>query len=198
MSPTNQFPLAFRDAGSLHNAPRPALPPTPAQFATPRIYRPSGVQNSMASPPVYRPADVRNSVSAPPVYHPQSVIARSPNHIQAVSPAIQRAMPPAPALIASEAVQMAKCNCGKPGNKHKSDCPRNPNRLRVDRQQQQQRNRRNNTIRNINTYAPDQADRATAFVNAGGVVRGHRRGNQNSGRQGVTNRDVAAVRNFNG
>jgi hypothetical protein len=68
--------------------------------------------------------------------------------------------------------------------------------MRVRRQQQQQQNRKKNTAKNIRKYAPDQVEKTQAFVTSGGVVRGHGSRNSNYGRQGNTDKDVNALRNF--
>jgi hypothetical protein len=110
---------------------------------------------------------------------------------------IQPFMAPAPAVrIVNQAIQMQKCNCGKPGNKHKNSCPRFKGNLRKANQAQQAQNRKNNTAKNIAIYAPQEAGKTDQFIASGGVVRGHRRGNTNSGRQGNTNADVAKLRAF--
>jgi hypothetical protein len=106
-------------------------------------------------------------------------------------------MAPASALgMGSQAIQMEECTCNKSGNKHRSDCPRNPNNMKVGRKNQQKQNRKKNTLLNVQTYQPELVPKAQAFVASGGVVRGHRRGNNNSGRQGNTKKDLNNLRNF--
>jgi hypothetical protein len=91
---------------------------------------------------------------------------------------------------------MAKCTCKKSGNKHASDCPRNPARLKVEARAQQKQNKKNKTVKNARKYAGMDADTSRAYADEGGQVRGHGSRNSNFGTHGNTRQDVAGLRKF--
>lgn len=177
------------------NPPRPALQPrvaTPPQGPTPvvpppPIYwpgaAPHALQRKVAGPGQQQGAQA--SPAVPPVYYPHQP-QPAPTAVQTRS-----ALPPAVAQLA--------CNCHKPGNKHKSNCPANPNQKRSKAKKVKVVHQETQSTRNLYSYDTNwaNAQRITDemvkdFVAAKGVIHGHAtsRADKNTKPHENTNRDI--------
>ena len=153
-----------------------------------------------------KPANAaRLAAPVPPA--PQPFAGKAPRLVAPVPPpplragtALQSKPAVPPPVTAGSAVQMAECTCGKPGNKHKSDCPRNPNRLRTQRNKKKVQHNKTKSYKNVVTYQSNwskkqgvtQNDVNQYISDTGGSVSGHRtsKANKNKGMQGTTKQDL--------
>jgi hypothetical protein len=116
---------------------------------------------------------------------------------------------PAAALptVPGSAVQLADnvCTCGKPGNKHKSNCPRNKKNLGAKAKKVKIAHQESGSWLNMKKYrapwvgANDITEsKVKAFVKSYGQIRGHHTGSpdKDDGEQAVTTQDLNAYKNW--
>jgi hypothetical protein len=99
--------------------------------------------------------------------------------------------------LKNPAIQLStSCNCGKPGGKHKSSCPRNKKQLAAKAKEHKVEHQKASSFANLITYntswtAQSGATKAHVdrYYRNHGQLRGHRSDDSSSGRQGVTDAD---------
>lgn len=203
-----------RTQNQVHSAiqPKMAAPPQGAKPVAPPVYWPQpapqalqrkaageGPRNGAQAPP-----------AAPPVYYPR----QAPKALQTKSASAQgaqagqapgRAAAP-PVYGARPAVVQAKCTCGKPGNKHRSDCPANKNQLRAKAAKVKVVHQESQSFMNLYAYDSGWAAKrgitesmVKDFVKSyGGVIHGHAssRADKDAKRHANTTKDLEAFHSW--
>jgi len=100
---------------------------------------------------------------------------------------------------------MSLCNCHKPGNKHKSDCPANPNRKKAKAKKVKVVHEESQSIRNLYSYDSQWANKrgitskmVSDFVDSYGVIHGHAssRSDKDAERHSNTTKDIEAFHSW--
>ncbi len=193
-----------RMAAPSPQGPKPVAPPPPVHWPQPAPHvlqrkvagggQQNGAQTSPAVPPVYWPHQA-----------PQALQTKSAQSPQAGQAPRRDAAPPAHGVRPAVAQLASLCNCSKPGNKHKSDCPANKKRKKAKAKEVKVVHQESQSIRNLYAYDSAWANKRVIsekmvkdFVSSYGVIHGHAssRSDKDAKRHENTSRDLEAFHSW--